>query len=379
MKVEVFTTSEEIQKLRSHWERLQNHPNSDLDHFLLVCNLRTNVIRPLVFAASDGDQVTAIVAARMERSAFQSWLGYVRIVHIPATILTIINGGFLGNWDERTISCFLNGIDDLFKQKKIDGAVINQVKEDSCLFSSALIANRRVLGIRSPRWSTHWEGTLSNQPGFLLKTMKSKHRAWINKKEKDLSAAFPNRIRWSWHSKIKNLEELCESMERVAMTTYQRGLNAGFVNDPATRQRLSLFAIRDQLRVFLLEIDGVPKAFWLGIVYGGIFHSSATGYVPEMREFEAGSLVFLRMVDELIKEGITKIDFGLGDAFYKQRFGTHNWKEAALTFFAPSAKARFAYALLTSAQATEKYARMAINRMGIVNKVKRLWRDHLRN
>ena len=107
-----------------------------------------------------------------------------------------------------------------------------------------------------------------------------------------------------------DIASLCTRLDGVAGRTYQRGLGAGFFDNEEYRQRFALFARRGQLRVELLEIDGIARAFWFGIVYDGVFHSSETGYDPELREYEVGTLMFIRMSDELAREGVSRLDFG---------------------------------------------------------------------
>ena len=57
-----------------------------------------------------------------------------------------------------------------------------------------------------------------------------------------------------------------------------------------------------------------------------------------MSRYEVGTLIFIRMNDELAREGVRKLDFGIGDALYKQRFGDQSWREATVWLFAPTAK-----------------------------------------
>src|SRR5690606_2483245 len=110
--------------------------------------------------------------------------------------------------------------------------------------------------------------------------------------QKELESAFPGRVAWRWLAHCDDVHGLCEALESVATRTYQRGLGVGFFDGTEIRERLALFAGRDQLRVQLLEIDGEVRAFWFGLVYKGVFHSSETGYDPDLRSYEVGSLMF---------------------------------------------------------------------------------------
>lgn len=167
-------------------------------------------------------------------------------------------------------------------------------------------------------------------------------------------------------------------MESVARMTYQRGLGVGFVDNEENRQRLALFAHRGQMRVLVLEIHDTPKAYWLGTVYGGVFHSEATGYTTEMAEFEVGTLTFLRLVDELVKEGVTRFDFGLGDAHYKERFADRSWQETRVHVFSRSFKGQLLRGYLEMFGSMDDCARRVFQRFGVFDRIKQAWRAQLR-
>lgn len=170
---------------------------------------------------------------------------------------------------------------------------------------------------------------------------------------------------------------LCARLEEVAGRTYQRGLGAGFVDNEEHRRRFALFSSRGQLRVQLLGIEDEIRAFWIGTVYKNVFHSSETGYDPDLLTFEPGTLVFVRMVDELIKEGVQKIDFGLGDAFYKQRFGDHCWQETTVHLFAPTAKGLLLRSATGFSRMFDSAGRRLLERLRLLNRFKRGWRRRL--
>jgi hypothetical protein len=56
------------------------------------------------------------------------------------------------------------------------------------------------------------------------------------------------------------------------------------------------------------------------------------------------------------EEGIPRMDFGLGDAFYKQRFGTEGWEEASVFIFAPTLRGLVFNVLRTSTVGTAQLA-----------------------
>jgi hypothetical protein len=373
----IYRSRAELEEVREFWVRTQFHPNTDFDHFLLVCDLRREVIGPCVISLWKNGNCRALVVARLERRTVRPQIGYVRLLGIPATALTILHSGIVGTLDDTGARDVAAAVIHLLAERHADMASVNLLPETEALWA-ALGAATMVSGIHgtAPRWSIHRDLILANEPGFLLRQMRSKHRAWIRRKEKDLEARFPDRVRWRWHSVMtpETLSDVCRRMELVARTTYQRGLGVGFMNDEETRARLNLLRERGQLRVLLLETDDLPKGFWLGEVYRGVFHSSATGYTPDVRDLEVGTLMLLRMVDELIREGVAKLDFGLGDAHYKERFADRAWREGSAQFFAPTVKGRLLWALIMLAEHVGTTLRTIVERFGLVDRVKRTWR-----
>jgi hypothetical protein len=208
----------------------------------------------------------------------------------------------------------------------------------------------------------------------LLETLRGKHRTHLRKREKELDASFPGRITWRWLTHFDDIKALCARLEQVASMTYQRGIGAGFYNNEEFRRRFELFAGRDQLRVQLLEIDGQARAFWFGFVYGDSFHSSETGYDPVLRDHEVGTLMFVRMVDELAREGVRRLDFGLGDAHYKERFGHRVWRETSVWLYAPTLKGAALMIYIRVLAVVEQAVRRLVDRLGLRDKIKNAWR-----
>ena len=374
MAIRTIINVDELESVRVCWEKWQNHPNSDLDHFKLVCELRPKIECPHVTVIEQNDQSCALLIARLERTSFVPSIGYFKPVQIHAKVLTVQYQGLLGQVDEEIGKTIIQHLWSFLSSGEADAVVFHNLPDYSPLLQALLLQCPRWLCEKKPAWSTHWSMALPEQPGFLLKRMKSKHRSWIRGRQKKLEATFPNKISWRWMSHFDNVPELCALLEPVAACTYQRRLGTGFVDDDEHRQRFTLFAIRDQLRVQLLEIQGTVQAFWIGTIYKGVFHSSATGYNPDLRDYELGTLVFVRMVDELVREGVRKIDFGLGDAHYKQRFGDQCWRETTVRLFAPSTKGVALRSSLGLCAILDRAGRRLLQKTGMMHRLKTYWR-----
>jgi CelD/BcsL family acetyltransferase involved in cellulose biosynthesis len=80
------------------------------------------------------------------------------------------------------------------------------------------------------------------------------------------------------------------------------------------------------------------------------------------------------MNDELAREGVRKLDFGIGDALYKQRFGDQSWREETVWLFAPTAKGIVLRSILRLSIMLDSAARRILQRVRLVNRLKTIWR-----
>lgn len=374
MTVQFHRSVNQVEELRSWWQSHCHHPNSDLDHYLMVCALSSNVLSPAVISVWRDGECLAVLAGRLEKTRLRGRLGYWNLPGLPARVLTFIHQGVMGRLNSESAAALILEVNRLLSHEGVDLAAFNFFPEDSLLLAALAAHPHRGLGLRHPAWSPHWELPLQSEPGFILREMRAKHRGWIRRKQRDCEEAYAGRLSWKWHSSIDDVAALCAAMEKVARHTYQRGLNAGFRDDEQHRQRLGLFARKGALRVLLLELDGQPVAFWMGLVYMEDFHSSATGYVPELREHEIGTQMFLRLVDELVVEKVRRFDFGLGDAHYKQRFGDRCWRELRVQLFASTAKGLALRHYLVVVAGLDRLARQTLKALGSMDLFKQRWR-----
>jgi hypothetical protein len=304
-------------------------------------------------------------------------VGYLKMPLLRRRALILIHGGAIGQLGPREADLIIARINQFLADGGADVVVFSSLSEGSPLFASIRAMGRRVLGVAKPRWAKHWELTLPSQPGCLLQAMKSKHRSWIRRKARDLEAAFPARIDWRWHAQVDDLAPISRQIEEVAARTYQRGLDAGFKDNVFHRERLALFARQGRLRIMILEIDRRPAAFWFGIVYRGVFHSEATGFLPELSEYEIGTQVFISLVDELVRESVVRFDFGLGDAPYKQRFGDLSWRENTVWLFGSAWRGAALRTYLGTCEALDHALRAFVQRIGVADRLKQAWRRRL--
>jgi CelD/BcsL family acetyltransferase involved in cellulose biosynthesis len=139
-----------------------------------------------------------------------------------------------------------------------------------------------------------------------------------------------------------------------------------------------LEAAKGWLRMYVLYLNGKPSAYWWGVVYGETFHSCALGYDPEFHNYSPGSYLLTKGLESLCQQGVKELDFGLGDARYKQQFGDNNYKEATISLFAQTLQGISLNCILSLNNVMTLIAKRILKRFKIIETLKKHWRSKLR-
>jgi hypothetical protein len=323
---------------------------------------------------NESGETVALVVAREERIDVAPSFGYLRAPAIKAKVLNLIHEGVLGKLDSGSAASVLQHVRSVLGTGECDIALFSQVLEGDLLLNHVFQSVPWMWRDGSPAWTLHWQRTCPSGQGFLLEEMRSKHRAWIRKKIRALEEKFAGGVIYRKFSEPDQVPKACKDMENVARITYQRGLGAGFYDNAEHRERYSLFARRGLFRCWVLYLNEAPKAFWVGATCKGTFYSESTGYDPQLREYEIGTQMFIHMTDSLISEEVTRIDFGLGDALYKTRFGDHSYREGSFRLYGPRLAPLAVRCAQGLTQSVGQGTRRLLARIGLIDTVKTLWR-----
>jgi len=178
---------------------------------------------------------------------------------------------------------------------------------------------------------------------------------------------------WRWVKNFTSIPDLSSSLEAVASRTYQRALGAGFRDDEEHRCRLESFGRRGCCGWrFLYRWCNTCFLARSGLLQDSAFLGHSLR--PGPARLRAGNLMFHRMVDELAREGVERLDFGLGDAFYKRRFGDTSWREKTVSLFAPTAKGALLKSAVGFCGFLDGTARRLVEASGQLDWVKTRWR-----
>ena len=119
-------------------------------------------------------------------------------------------------------------------------------------------------------------------------------------------------------------------------------------------------------------VDGRTVAFWCGCTFGSSALFWWTGYDTDYQEFSPGLVASTRMIERLIADGVTTVDFGGGDAPYKERLGNDSRWEESVCIYAPGFKGSLANGVRGLDAAVGNLSRTTLK--GLANRLKTPWR-----
>jgi hypothetical protein len=374
-EVQVINRWEDLEKVRQFWETAVNHPNASYALFLNVLRRRANIIRPHILVAVQDGQVRAIVLCRHENMVCNVGVGYLRFFKMRVPTLVVMHGGVLGDCDDVTAELIASDLKRSLSAFETSRILFNNHKAESSLVKAVLRKSSGWTRGFHLKTSAHWAIQIPATPGEFLARMKSKHRSYLRKMQRDLETAFPGTVSYQCFRAPGEVLLALSEVEHVASKTYQRGLEVGVCDNSEYANRFMEEARRGRLRIWVLRAGGQARAFRIGLVYGNTIHGAGIGYDSELKDFRLGNLLLLHAIDELAREGVREYDLGLGDAAYKQQFGNYSWKEVTFSWFSGSIRGQYAKLVVSIPYIAERFIKLLMSKCNVTDRIKRIFRD----
>ncbi len=382
LRVRIVRDFSGIEEIRPVWSAWQSHPNADIDFYLTVLRSLPDTLNPCILVLYRGNVPEAMLIGRVDKSRLEFKIGYKTLFRAKVRQLTFVNGGSLGNLSPENCQFLVSEIAGALVSEKVDVVFFNHLRTDSAPFQ----AIRRLPGFFTQDHFhapvVHRSMILPPSTDELYRGLSAKVRKNLKWQAKKLLSEFPESVEVRTFAAAQDLARMIQDVEQIAKNTYQRGLGVGFVDSPEQCKRLSFEAERGWLRGYVLYIAGKPAAFWIGNLYGDTFHSNYMGYDANYSKYSVGMYLIMKTIEEMIEQSgtprVAQIDFGLGDAQYKEVLGNSQWEEASPRIFSSRAKGICLSAVWGSTVFLDSVARKLLGKAGIVQKTKKIWRDRLR-
>jgi hypothetical protein len=358
---------------------MQQNPNVDIDWFLEVIASRARVgWQPYVLMLSRDGIPETILVGRREQTRLKIKVGYAEFLKPRVRALTFIYGGLIGNISAENCDALALEVVKTLRGGQADLAFFNHLRADGAFYSALSQAATCLTRDRFPTLQTHRSLALAGSVDEFWQGLSSKVRKNQRWQSRKLHDAFGGSVHIRCFKDGAELGSAFQEIEQIAKKTYQRALGVGFADDAETRSLMSFKAAKGWLRIFVLYLAGRPAAFWVGTAYRETFHSDLMGYDPEYGKYSPGMYLVLQVIEGFhrseAERAIQSVDFGLGDAQYKEVLGNRSWQDASVYLFAPHGRGWMLNAIRTPLVWGDKTARWALERARLLQFAKSTWR-----
>ncbi|MBK8814688.1 MAG: GNAT family N-acetyltransferase [Methylococcaceae bacterium] len=376
LDIYVANSFTEIEKYRLYWASLNKHPDADIDFFTYYVNNTPNVVEPYVLVASENQNTQAMIIGRLENALIPIKLGYFTIFRIKARQLVLLQDGYLGSFTREIERAMIRQILNSLQEGTADRAILCNLPVGSGLHQVAKIEPNRWCRDYANQTSERWKTQLPNSFDEFMSRRPKKHRYWLRR----IARVFEEHagtVEYKKYQKREDIDSFCRHAETIAKKTYQRGLGVGYIDNLDIRRRLELAADRGWLRAYILFANDEPVSFWCGRLYKDTMLLDWTGFIPSYRKYEIGTILFLKMVEDLCESGARAIDYGMGTSFYKERFGDLKCSEGSVLFYSLTTRGLFISAVTTLVVTVNSIAKVVASKLRILDWVKKYWRKQL--
>lgn len=372
--ISVFRSLDELESLRPAWKELCQHCAADPDFFKTIIAKRPAFVRPHVIVCSAVTSPSAILVGRIEQRPWRFWLKSQNQRPEPVSVLIVPEGGVMDGGSATACHHLISEVMNNLRQGEFDAVMFGGLKKgthlDDAVRSIPPLRCRDHSQMHVTQWISHLPGTLDE----FLRRISSAHRSAFRKKQRKLEAAHPGLVHFRSFTQPADIEELGTAATEVARQTYQYRRGGSYRPSAEGKAFLELSSRNRWLRAYLLYVDKRPIAFWIGTLYRDTLRLDTTGYVQEFKEFDPGMILFLHMVGDLCKQGIKRLDFGIGESIYKSRFGDEKRETSTGCIFAPTIKGTALLALRCLRCCSENTSRQIASHFGVDHPLRRFWR-----
>jgi hypothetical protein len=370
---------EGIESIRSVWEDMQCKepfpvPNADINRYIAFDKSIGDGTLPHVILIKRGGNPAAMVIGRIESHRLNLRLGYKTLFGSTLRCLSVVYGGIIGQPSSELCAVIMDELMNVLRRGEADLVFLNHLRTDSPIYklykTTAKFWSRNHSVLAEPHWQTNIADTMKE---FYSNVPRSRRRRW-RRNIRQLEKISPSEIKVVCYSQLSDIAYLSDVADKIEEVTYKKNLGSGFISCPLNRDMLEQAARDGWLRAYVLYVGDQPCAFQFDVQYEGAQFTEYGSFDPKWSRGSPGIVLLIKVLEELCKEsGISRMDFGFGDALYKRKFGTDHWMEESVYIYAP----RLRPVLIKTAMSMNlvfSLLRRAVIRLNLDGWIKRNWR-----
>lgn len=373
-----------VESLRPVWEKLRQNeafpvPNADIDRFISVVEPMQDAVRPHIILLRHNGNPKAMVISRVEKTILNCKIGYKTLLKPSLRCLSVVYEGLFGDLTDDIRDMLMQELMDTLGKGEAEVVFFNHLRTDSAMYQLATRRGGLLCRGRLSKIEIHRSMSVPDRIDSFYKSRSKRHRGNLRRYIRNLEEEYANQVRIISYRREAEVEEFITAASQISSQTYQDKLGSSFVDNEQTKKLIETAARCGWLRAHVLYVGDEPCAFQCALHYKRIYFLEQIGFNTKWRQYNAGTVLFLKVLEELCEGRETEtIDFGFGDADYKRSYGNMRWQEASVYIFAPRLYPIFVNMLRTSVMGLNTGLEYILNRTGFAGWVKRHWRNLLR-
>jgi CelD/BcsL family acetyltransferase involved in cellulose biosynthesis len=166
---------------------------------------------------------------------------------------------------------------------------------------------------------------------------------------------------------IEQIPDFLEAAHFISKQSWQsRQFGLRIRNDDAELRQLSALAENGLLRSYLWWVEDKPAAFAICNQQGGCFRYEEIAYCAEFGQFSPGRTMLQQIVEDLLRhDSPTYLDFGGGDAEYKQQFANRESRSGTVWLVPPTWQASLSLSYLKLCRRLRSAGRSLVKKSGL--------------
>jgi hypothetical protein len=269
----------------------------------------------------------------------------------------------------------LGELTNALNHRKVEMVFLSHLRTDSPMFrlceTIPHFVTRSHCVLAQPHWQTDIPDTVDE---FYNRMSKSRKQRWY-RDIRNLEKMSSSGIKVVCYRDIDDIEYLVDVVCQIEKSTYKNRLNIGFTDSALNRAMLEQAALDNWLRAYVLYISGEPCAFQLDIRYGKMQFTEYGSFNPQWGHGSPGIVLLLKVLEELCHDPeVGTMDYGFGDAHYKEKLGTNCWLEKSVYLYAPRLHPIAVNMAMSANLAFSRVLHWTAAHLNLDSSIKRYWR-----
>ncbi|MEE9432242.1 MAG: GNAT family N-acetyltransferase [Melioribacteraceae bacterium] len=347
------------------------------DVYTLLFESRYPNGKPYIVLFSNNTKPIALIIGATTRSSVPIKIGYLSTNTPELNSLDVEIDGLISNGGKEAEDVMLEFLRALLKQKKFDKLEIQHLPETHSSWNE-IKSGMRVRRGAIYNTSIEWFSKIRDaETGEQISYHKPKTKRKLRRADRILTKHFDENVEVKEITSPSDIKSFIEKSDVICKKSYLCEIGAGIEDTEYWKKYLTDVAEGGYFRGYLLIANSQPISYSFGLVYKNTFYLFATAFNSDFRDISPGGYLIRRMLENLVKEKIDYFHFGFGDAEYKRLYGNESTIEATFRIYGFTNTARISKVLDQGTIAIHGATMGVLDKFGILNKVKKIWRSKL--